>query len=358
MDRRRWLRGTLAGAAGIALPATARAQSLVAPPGVIRVGVAQAPVGNPPVFAGNALGIAHWKGWLAEEFARDGIRIEWFFFRGAGPAVNEAIANRQIDFAFQGDMPAIIARANGLQTRLLLATGIRNNLYLAVRPAAGIGAIADLRGRRVALFKGTSGQLPTNRLLARHGLAERDLKAYNLDYAAMQAALASGDIDAAFGGVELLRLRELGVARILYSSRDDAPVFTRQAHVLVTSDYERAHPGVVQRFVDVVVRAARWGSDESNREDILRQWSLAGTPYEALREDLLGQPLKVRLAPEFNPLLVWLYKDAVRQMVRFNLIRREVEIDSWIERRYLARALRDQKLEHYWPRLDADGRQV
>ena len=114
----------------------------------------------------------------------------------------------------------------------------------------------------------------------------------------------------------------------------------------------------MQRVVNVLVKSARWGSDETNREDVLRQWSKAGTPYEAWREDLLGQPLKVRLAPEFDPLLVSLYKDASRQLVKFKLARREVDVDGWIERKYLNRALKEQQLANFWPRLDPQGRQT
>ncbi|XAH23955.1 ABC transporter substrate-binding protein [Xylophilus sp. GW821-FHT01B05] len=327
-------------------------------PEAIRIGFSAAPVGTPPVSSGNAVAIAHWKGWLEDEFKADGIRIEWYFFRGAGPAVNESLSTGQLDFAAQGDLPAIVARAGGLKTRLLLASGARNNLYVAVPPDSPLRTIADLRGKRVALFKGTSGQLPTNRLLAEHGLAEKDLRAINLDYASMQAALTTRDIDAAFGGMELLKLRDAGVARILYSSRDDSPRFTRQNHVLVTEAFERAHPELVQRVVNVLVRAARWGSDETHREELLRQWGKGGTPYEAWREDLLGQPLKVRLSPLFDPLITGLYQDASQQLVEFRLTRRPVDVDAWIERKYLDRALREQHLENYWPRFDAQGRQA
>lgn len=344
--------------ASLSAPAYAQAQAQVAKPAAIRIGFSAAPVGQPPVSSGNAVAIAHWKGWLEEEFKADGIAVEWYFFRGAGPAVNESLATGQLDFAAQGDLPAVVARAGGLKTRLLLASGARNNLYVAVPPDSPLASIAALRGKRVALFKGTSGQLPTNRLLAQHGLAEKDLKGINLDYAAMQAALTTKDIDAAFGGMELLKLRDAGVAKILYSSRDDSPVFTRQNHVLVTEAFEQAHPEIVQRVVNVIVRAARWGSDENHREELLQQWGKGGTPYAAWREDLLGQPLKVRLSPLFDPLLVGLYQDASKQLVEFRLTRREVDVGRWIERKYLDRALRDQGLQHYWPTLDAQGRQI
>lgn len=34
----------------------------------------------------------------------DGIAIDWSFFKGAGPAVNEAVSNQQIDVAFKATL--------------------------------------------------------------------------------------------------------------------------------------------------------------------------------------------------------------------------------------------------------------
>ncbi|STV79480.1 alkanesulfonates-binding protein [Klebsiella michiganensis] len=53
-------------------------------------------------------------------FKPQGVEVQWQFFKGAGPAVNEALANRQLDFVYLGDLAAIIGKANGLPTRLLL----------------------------------------------------------------------------------------------------------------------------------------------------------------------------------------------------------------------------------------------
>ena len=45
---------------------------------------------------------------LEKAFAADGISIQWNYFKGAGPVINEAFANGQVDFAYLGDLAAII----------------------------------------------------------------------------------------------------------------------------------------------------------------------------------------------------------------------------------------------------------
>ena len=331
----------LAGAAGL---------SAAAAPAVIRIGVAQPAYGNPPLIAGSSLAVAQATGAIEQEFKPDNIKIEWYFFKGAGPAVNEALSNRQLDFAYQGDLPSIIGRAAGLKTRLILATGVRANIYLAVPPDSTIRGVKDLRGKRVAIFKGTNAQLPIDRLLAANGMTERDLKVVNLDTATAQAALTTKDIDAVFGSYDLLKLRDKGVARIAYTSKGDSPVFTRQSHVLVTDEFATRYPEQTRRLVKAVLKSARWSSDESHRDEVLRLWARPGTAkYEHWKEDYEGQPLRVRLSPLFDPFLTQRYKDAVEHAYQFRLIRTRFDIDKWIDRSFLEASLKELKLEGYWP---------
>ena len=355
VTRRGALRFMAAGAAGsaIGLPAFAATDAAAA---TLRIGVAQPAVGTPPSFAGSALAITHAKGSLEEEFKADGVKVEWLFFKGAGPAVNEALTNNQLDFTVQGDLPAIIAKSAGLKTRLVVANGVRTNIYIGVPPDSPLKTVADLRGKRVSLFRGTNMHLPALRLLEAHGLTEKDLKILNLDTAGYLTALSTKDIDAAIGSMDILRLRDKGQVRVLYSSKNDSPVFTRQGHLLVTDRFAEANPQLVQRVVNVAVRTAKWASDEANREEVLRLWARAGTPFEHWKEDYAGEPLRVRLNPNFDPFLVGRYKDAVEQAYRFKLSRAKFDATAWIDTRPLQTALREQKLENFWPVYQASGK--
>lgn len=353
--RRAAIRTLVSLAAGFALACHA-GLAMASAPEVIRIGVAQPATGNPPAFAASSMAVAHARRALEEEFAADNIKVEWYFFKGAGPAVNEALSNKQLDFAFQGDLPSIIGRAAGLKTKLIFATGVRANLYLATPPDSPIRSIKDLRGKRVAIFKGTNAQLPINRLLAAHGLTERDLKAVNLDTATAQAALTTKDVDAVFGSYELLKLRDKGVARIAYTSKGDSPIFTRQSHVLVTEEFAAKHPVHTLRFVKAALKVARWSSEEANRDEVFRIWARANTAsFEHWKEDYDGQPLRVRLSPLFDPFLTQRYKDAVDHAYQFKLIRSRFDADKWIDRSFLNAALKELKLENYWPVHQADG---
>src|SRR4051794_28032440 len=166
----------------------------------VRFGFAQVGVGNRQFGSGNPAAIAHAQGLVEAEFNDDpGIKIQWSFFKGAGPAVNEALANDQLDFALHGDLPSIVGRSNGLRTKIVAATGVRANIYLAVLPNAGIERIEDQNGRKAPRFRGPNLQPAPDKVLAAQGRTERDDKFIRMDFPPAAAPLASRDIGGAFG---------------------------------------------------------------------------------------------------------------------------------------------------------------
>ena len=347
---RRWALVLPAAAAFALAAAPARAA-----PEVIRIGVATAGGGDPVTWGGSPGGVVRVNNWLEEEFKASGVKVEWLFFKGAGPAVNEALSNKQIDFAYQGDLPQIVGRSNGLKTKLLVVSGARNNLYVVAPPASDIRSVKDLKDRKVSIFRGTNGHLVAINVLAASGLAERDIKGVNLDTGSAQAALVSNGVDAAFGGYEWFKVRDQGLAKIIYSTQGQDPALTRQASLLVRSEFEEAHSGEVQRVVDVFVRAAHWSSEEKNRDELFRIWGKSGTPVASWAAEFDKQSLAERNSPLVDDFIVGRYKAVVADALKLKLIRREVAIDGWFETRYLQNALKKQGLENYWTAFDAKG---
>lgn len=326
-----------------------------ASPDVIRIGVATAGGGDPITWGGSPGGVVRANNALEEAFKPDGIKVEWLFFKGAGPAVNEALSNKQIDFAYQGDLPSVIGRANGLKTRILLASGARNNLYVIVPPDSPLKTLDDIKGQRVAIFRGTNGHLVADNLLASRGLSERDIKGVNLDTGSAQAALVSHGVDAAFGGYEYFKVRDAGLAKIIYATQGQDPSFTRQASLLVRDDFAREHPEAVQRVVDVFVKAARWASDESNRDALFRLWEKSGTPYASWQAEFDQQSLATRNSPLLDDFIVGRYKAVANDALKAKLIRREISVDGWFDPSFLQNALKSQGLASYWTSYDASG---
>ncbi len=328
-------------------------------PLVIHVGYAAIGVDNRPYAEGTSAATARAGEYLEKEFANDAnIKVEWTFFKGAGPAVNEAFANDQLDFAYQGDLPSLIGRASGLKTKYLLASGARKPLYLAVAKDSGIAKIEDLKGRKVAFQRGTNGHLAAIKVLEAHGLKERDVQVINLDSAGTVAALTSKDIDAAFGDTQLINLAAKGAADVIYTTKGDDPRFGRNAGIVGREAFIEAHPEITQRVVDAFVKAAEWSSDEPNRAALFELWHKSGTPIPIIEEYFSNDKLAYRNSPLIDELLVSQYKEQAEKSKEYGLIRRSVDLEGWFEPKYLNYALQRLNLKSFWQPYGADGKPV
>jgi sulfonate transport system substrate-binding protein len=342
-------------ALALALAALVAATRAPAEPITIRVGNAGIGPGGSR-FVPGLVGLIGTEKYLEREFDGDpDVKIEWFYFKGAGPAVNEALASNQLDFAYEGDLPSLTGRAAGLRTKIVMATHARDNLYLVAAIGSDIRTLADVKGRKVAQFRGTSTHLTTERVLAQNNLKNRDMQFFNMDDATAMAALASGDVEALFGKAIFLTLVEKGLAKVVYATKGDPSTVT-SGHLLVSDAFERAYPDVVARVVKASVRAAAWASDESHREELFEIWAKSGIPIGVFRADYAGQALAYRVSPLIDELFIENYRYKAQQVKALGLVRRDIDLAGWFEPKYLDAAIKQLGLERFWTRYGADGK--
>ncbi|KAF0815129.1 putative aliphatic sulfonates-binding protein [Andreprevotia sp. IGB-42] len=319
----------------------------------IRVAYSGAGTGGRPLSSGTIVATAHLRGLLEQEFKADGIKVKWSFFPGAGPATNEAFANKLVDFAYHGDLPLVVGRATGLKHKILLSLGRFGNTYFMVPSDSEAKTLADLKGKRIATFKGTAGQLTLNRVLEKYGFTEKDFKVISMDGDTAKAALATKDIDGYITTPFDLEAR--GIAKRLLEIKRD-PKVTSVGTFWVSEEFEAKYPQIVQRVVTTLVKEAQWDSDEKNRDALFKLWGQAGsTPYSDYVKTWAGYTLKERNSPLLDDYYVASLKKAVDEAKRFRLTRSNVDINGWLEPKYLNQALKDLKLENYWQANDADG---
>ncbi|MDR3427496.1 MULTISPECIES: ABC transporter substrate-binding protein [Silvimonas] len=338
----------------VATLASAQAE---APPKIIHIGIASPQFGSPPAYTVGPVGVAYTKGFLEQEFKKEGVKIDWVFFRGAGPAVNEALTNDQLDFAFQGDLPSIVGRAGGLKTRLIALSGTRQHVYLAVPPDSPIKSVKDLKGKRVGFSIGTNIQMPVDRILAANGLSERDLRVTNLSVEGLGPALSSHGVDAVFSWLQILPLREKGLARIVFSDHENA-AFACQAGLLVTDDFARRYPQTTTRVLKSLLQAHRWLADPANQDQYLALLARMGYPEKILREDLAGEDPLLLASPLLSNYTLTLYQNVADEAVRLKLARNRVDVKQWADTSFLDAALQQSQLSGFWPQLDASGRKL
>ena len=191
------------------------------------------------------------EGLLEKEFARDGIAVRWVQSAGSNKAL-EYLNAFSIDIGSAAGAPALLGRVGGNPVKAVGVFSQPEWTALVTKDPA-IHAPADLKGKRVAVTRGTDPHIFLVRALAKAGLGEKNVKLVLLQHADGRAALARGDVDAWAGLDPIMASAELeDGAKLFY--RD--PAANTWGVILTREAFASAHPDLVRRVL-AVYEAAR-----------------------------------------------------------------------------------------------------
>jgi NitT/TauT family transport system substrate-binding protein len=237
----------LAGSAAVAQPVTARV-------GVIPI------IGAAPVF------VADKKGWAKEA----GLDLKFTVFE-SGPNMIQALASGTIDIYVAGVMPLAVARAKGIESKVVTATAVEEMVFVAgpklapyfkegVAPAQALKDYRAKEGKAARLAAQPPGSVPNTTLqhwlwqVAKADKADAEVISMGID-ATQQAVLV--------GAVEGAAIREPALTIVQGRNPNiklvatGGQMFPSQPGtvVAVTPAFAKAHPDKVQGLVDALVKA-------------------------------------------------------------------------------------------------------
>ena len=135
------------------------------------------------------------KGLLEKEFAKDGISIVWVQSAGSNKAL-EFLNAGSIDFGSTAGSAALVARINGNPIKSIYVYSRPEWTALVTTKDSKIATVANLKGKRVAVTRGTDPHIFLVRALLDAGLSEKDITPVLLQHADGKTALIRGDVDA------------------------------------------------------------------------------------------------------------------------------------------------------------------
>jgi len=202
--------------------------------------------------------VAKHKKWLDEELAKVGSKatFKWSSF-AAGPPINESFAAGQQDVGFLGDTPAIIGKAAGINTKIvgLTSTGPKS-LAVVVPAKSGINSPKDLKGKKVAVVKGSYAHHLLVLVLQKGGLTTSDIKFINLSQADIATSIVNGTIDAAAIWDPLLtKLETQGAVRIL---ADGTGIKKGALVIIASNDFVSKHRDQTKAILKAYQRGAEF----------------------------------------------------------------------------------------------------
>jgi sulfonate transport system substrate-binding protein len=200
-------------------------------------------------------------GALEKNLAAKGFTVEWTEFP-SGPPLLEALNAGAIDIGQTGEAPPIFAQA-----------AAADFVYIAHEPPAPKGeailvpkdspikSVADLKGKKVALNKGSNVHYLLVKLLEKAGVKYSDIQPVFLAPADARAAFQSGSVDAWVIWDPFQASAEVTIgARTL---ADGTGVVPNNQFYLARKTFTEANPQIVDAVIDAVADVDRWAQGNS-----------------------------------------------------------------------------------------------
>ena len=196
------------------------------------------------------------KGTLEKRLAEQGVEVKWTEFPG-GPQLLEGLNVGSVDFGVTGETPPVFAQAAGADL-----------LYVANEPPAPTGeailvakdspikSVAELKGKKVALNKGSNVHYLLVRALEDAGLKYGDITPVYLPPADARAAFERGSVDAwvIWDPFQSAAEKQLQ-ARTL---RDGSGLVDNHQFYLATRTYAEKNPQVIGVLVEEIRGVGEW----------------------------------------------------------------------------------------------------
>jgi sulfonate transport system substrate-binding protein len=245
--KRHFLKSIIGIALGVVLSATAGSVLAEYNPKLLRLGFQK---------SASLLTLLKAQGALERRFASQGIEVKWIEFP-AGPQLLEGLNVGAIDFGYVGEAPPIFAQAAGA-----------NFVYVAHEepsPAAEaivvtknstIKSVAELKGKKIALNKGSNVHYLLVKLLEKNGLKYSDVQPIFLPPADARAAFERGSVDAWVIWDPYAAAAEKQIdARIL---ADGTGVVNNYEFFLAERQFAEKRADVVRQLLDEVQKQGQW----------------------------------------------------------------------------------------------------
>jgi sulfonate transport system substrate-binding protein len=194
------------------------------------------------------------KGWMEQEFAKDGIKVEWVLSLGSNKAL-EFLNGNSIDFGSSAGAAALMAKANGVPIKAVYVFDKPEWTALVTLKDSPIHKVEDLRGKRIAVTRGTDPHIFLLRALALHGMKPQDVKMVLLQHPDGRVALERGDVDAWAGLDPYMAETELEKGSRLFFRDPDLNTY---GFLNTREDFAASHPDIVERVLTVYERARLW----------------------------------------------------------------------------------------------------
>src|SRR5499426_3490596 len=208
---------------------------------------------------------------LENEFSKDGISIVWVQTLGSNKAL-EFLNAGSIDFGSTAGSAALVAKVNGNPIKSIYVYSRPEWTALVTKDPA-ITRIEDLKGKRVAVTRGTDPHIFLVRALQSVGLTEKDITPVLLQHPDGKTALIRGDVQAWAGLDPMMAQAEVEDGAKLFFRKPEANTW---GILNAREEFLKDHPDIVKRVLAVYEEARKYSL--ANYDEVKRVFIAATKP--------------------------------------------------------------------------------
>jgi sulfonate transport system substrate-binding protein len=262
------------------------------------------------------------RGTLEKALGESNITAQWLEFP-SGPPMMEAFGAGKIDFGVAGEAPPVFAQASGAPIVYIASDPpAPKGEAILVRKSSPFRSVADLRGKKIALNRGSNVHYFLAAALAASGVPYSEVSLAFLPPADARAAFESGNVDAwAIWDPYLSSALKMTDTRILHDAQGIA---SNVPYYLSTRSYASSHADVLGvvlreiRSVDAYVAA--------NPHDVAQLVApKVGMPVDVIEDSLHRNPFD--LAP-LRPETIANQQRVADTFLELGLISKGIRIDE------------------------------
>ena len=191
------------------------------------------------------------KGFLEAALQGQGVEVRWVQTLGSNKAL-EFLNAGSIDFGSTYAAASLQGRVNGNPIKAVYVYTRPNGVALVKGRDSRLTEVGQLKGKRVAVTRGTDPHIYLIRALAKAGLRQLDIQEVLLQHPDGRTALVRGDVDAWSGLDPLTAAAELeNGAEIFYQD----PALSTWGFLNVRENFAREQPELVRTVVEAYLKA-------------------------------------------------------------------------------------------------------
>jgi sulfonate transport system substrate-binding protein len=215
---------------------------------------------------------------LERRLSEQSAKAEWKEFKH-GPALLEAINADEVDIGHVGETPPVFAQAGGVPF-VYIATDppAPKAEAIVVRKDSPVKTIADLKGKKIALNRGSNVHFLLVKALEKVNLTLKDVEVVYLAPGDARPAFDSGQVDAWVIWDPFLASAELAGARIIANGEG---LVDNHLFYVARRSFAEKHPELVRLVLEEYQALSTWESQNAEESARISAES-SGIAYDAL----------------------------------------------------------------------------